>query len=179
MALADFNFDFSIVKVAAPAEYTELGLCLSSRRRKEAEDGRLHAVARKLGALFARDLPEVPNLIKAYGRRASEISANPKVNPQGSQSHGPFADHVGADGTSIWAAATSGKEALAVHLLACLLSRIWSGSQATSIWHEIVTTRKAILQKRLEGEQFHISEITASQMEIGRDKLGEWDASAR
>jgi hypothetical protein len=34
---------------------------------------------------------------------------------------GIFSDFTGADGTSIWAAATSGSGAISVHLLACML----------------------------------------------------------
>ena len=50
-----------------------------------------------------------------YRNRGAGIS-----EPPGSKSDGPFADHVGADSTTIWAAATSGTEAIAVHLLACM-----------------------------------------------------------
>lgn len=59
-----------------------------------------------------------------HGRRVTEIAEMPSVNPKGSQSDGAFADHVGADRTTIWAAATSGQEVIAIHLLACMLARI-------------------------------------------------------
>jgi hypothetical protein len=179
LSLANLNFDFALVKVSAPVEYQELGTCLSTKRRQEAEDGPLHGVARKLGALFADEIPATPNLIRAYGQRASEVSANPKLNPKGTKLHGAFADHVGADGTSIWAAATSGSNAIAVHLLACMLARIWSGPEATSIISEIVDARKAILQKRIQGEQFSITEVTAAQIILSRDQIAAWDSSAR
>ena len=78
LSAAAFNFDFTLVKVAPPKEYEGLGKCLSVRRKAEAEEGSLHTVARKLGALFAGELPAVPNLISAYGERASEISLTPK-----------------------------------------------------------------------------------------------------
>jgi hypothetical protein len=179
LALANLNFDFSLVKLAAPPEFESLGACLSKKRKSEAEDGRLHRVARKLGALFADDLPNTPHLFQAYGQRVSEIAGNPKVNPKGNQSDGAFQGFVGADGTSIWAAATSGKGALAVHLLGCMLARIWSGPEAVSIWSELVTERKAVLMRRIQEEQFQLSIITASQIEISRNQLAEWDASAR
>ena len=125
LALASINFDFSLLKFEAPKEYTGLGAALTEKRRVEAEDGSIHVTARKLGALFESDLPEVPRLFKAYGMRVTEIVSIEKVNPKGNETDGPFADYIGADGTSIWAAATSGSAALAVHLLACLLVRIW------------------------------------------------------
>src|SRR5437016_1438092 len=116
IALANVNFDFSVVKLDAPAEFKALGSCLSERRKTEAEDGRLHRVARRLGALFGDGLPKTPSLFRAYGRRVSEIAEDPRVNPTGTNSHGAFQGFVGADGTSVWAAATSGDGAIAVHL---------------------------------------------------------------
>lgn len=135
--------------------------------------------ARKLGALFADDLPSTPNLANAYGLRVSEIAENPKLNPRGSDADGPLASHVGADGTSIWAAATSGKGAVAVHLLACMLARIWPAPEAISIWDELITARRELLQKRLLEQEFHITTVAAAHLEIIRDKLAEWDSSAR
>jgi hypothetical protein len=115
-ALASINFDFSLQKVQPPEEFRELGACLSKKRREIAEDGFQHVTARKLGALFHSVIPSVPRLLAAYGTRVSEIAKMPNVNPKGSRSDGPFADLVGADGTSIWAAATSGSSAIAIHL---------------------------------------------------------------
>lgn len=178
-ALANMNFDFSLIKMEAPLEYRRFGTALSRKRKTEAEMGSIHITARKLGALFADDLPDIPALAQAYGLRVSEIAENPEYNPKGSASDGPFADYVGADGTSIWAAATSGRGAMAAHLLACLLARVWSGPEAISIWSEIVATRKHLLQTRIQEQQFHIGAVTACQIEIGREKLSEWDASAR
>jgi hypothetical protein len=179
LALANITFDFSIVKVAPPAEFQGLGQSLSSKRQSEAEDGPIHTVARKLAALFGDNLPHTPGLIKAYGIRATEIAENSTANPKGTLRDGPFQEHVGADGTSIWAAATSGQGAIAMHLLACMLARIWSGPQATAIWTELVTTRKMLLQKRLEGDQFRMEEVSAARIHLSRDQLAEWDASAR
>ncbi len=81
LSAATLNFYFTLVKVAPAMEYESFGQRLSVGRKKEAEDGSLHVVARKLGALLAGDIPPVSNLLSAYGTRASEISANPKANP--------------------------------------------------------------------------------------------------
>src|SRR6266536_492878 len=129
-SLVNFNFDFSVVKMEPPKEFLGLGSTLSKKRKLEAEEGSVHATARRLGALFAEDLPNIPNLARVYGLRVSEIALNPDFNPTGSELAGALANHVGADGTSIWAAATSSRGALQVHLLACMLARIWSGSEA-------------------------------------------------
>jgi len=179
LTLANINFDFAIVKFPAPAEFQGLGNSLSKRRKNEAEDGRFHRIARKLGALFTDDLPDTPHLFQAYGQRVSEIAENPAFNPTGAQVDGPFKQFVGADGRSIWAAATSGQGALGVHLLACMLARMWSGPQAVSIWSELVAGRKAMFMKQIQTEQFKLSTMTASQIEITTDELAEWDASAR
>ena len=179
MGVATFNFDFSLIKVDAPTEYRLLGTSLSRKRKLDAEDGKTHVTARQLAALFADDLPSIPSLSKAYGLRGSEIAESPESNPRGNRSDGPLADYVGVDGTSIWAAATSGSSALAAHLLACLLARMWPPPRAISIWSELVTARKAILRERLQEPQFHTNVIVASRIEIAREKLAEWDASAR
>ena len=178
VSLAHLNFDFSLIKWEAPAEYSPLGKSLSQRRKLDAEDGKIHVTARQLGQLFTDDLPEIPNLSKAYGLRVSEIAEIPRFNPRGAQSDGALADYIGADGTSIWAAATSGSPALAAHLLACLLARIWSPPQAISIWSELVDARKALLEKRFETPQY-VRVLMASKIEIARERLAEWDASAR
>ncbi len=180
LALANINLDFSMIKLESPAEFCGLGNSLSKKRKREAEDGSTHRTARKLGLLFADGLPKTPKLGKAYGLRASEIAENRRVNPKSSSRDGPFAEYVGADGTSIWAAATSGKGALALHLLACMLARIWSPAEATSIWSEMVATRKKVLERRIaKDEEYSISTVTGTQIELSRENLREWDASAR
>jgi hypothetical protein len=72
--LLNVNLDFSLVKIEAPHEFSSVGAALSSLRRESAESGPVHTTARKLGALFEPNLPMTPNLIKAYGSRASEIA---------------------------------------------------------------------------------------------------------
>jgi hypothetical protein len=180
LALANLSCDFSIVKIEAPTEYAGLGSTLSKRRIAEAEDGNIHTTARRLGSLFGQGLPDVSSLISAYGRRVTEIAALASVNPQGSKSDGPFADHVGADGTTIWAAATSGTEAIAVHLLACMLARMWSQGEAVSIWTELVNQKKTKLEESLaNASTFHSSAVFLSRIQISRDQLAQWDSSTR
>lgn len=173
-ALASINFDFSLQKVQPPEEFRELGACLSSKRREIAEDGSQHITARKLAALFHLVIPSVPRLLSAYGTRVSEIAKMPSVNPKGTRSDGPFADLVGVDGTSIWAAATSGTSAIAIHLLACMLARIWLPQEATSIWAEIVNERKKVLRQDQD-----VLTSAAKHVSVTRDQLANWDASAR
>ena len=179
IALANLNFDFSLFKVEAPPEFRPLGDELTAPRRNAAENGSPHVTARKLGALFQRLLPPTPELIRAYGHRVSEIASARAVNPKGTKADGVFADQVGVDGTSIWAAATSGPESIAVHLLACMLARIWTGPEATSIWVELVSDRKKELEKANESDLGYLSSLAASQINLSRIQLAEWDASAR
>ena len=179
-SLASLNFDFSIIKYEVPKEYKQLGERLSRKRKTEAEDGRIHRTARKLGALFETEIPEVPALIDAYGRRVSEVAAATHVNTSNIPFHGPFADYIGVDGTTIWASATSGKGVLTLHLLACMLAHMWKGSEAISIWTELVECRRALLAKAADATVgFHVRDLAASRIEITRDELAEWDASAR
>lgn len=163
----------------APPEFRGLGAALTKRRRETAEDGTSHITARKLGALFKDILPPTPQLIRQYGTRASEIAENPAVNPPASQADGIFADHVGIDGTSIWAAATSGEGAIAVHLLACMLARMFSAPEAISIWYELVENRKSQIIASAETEPLHFATLAAAKVSLSRDQLAEWDISAR
>jgi hypothetical protein len=175
-ALAHVNFDFSLYKVEAPPEFQALGSCLTEERRNIAEKGSQHIVARKLGALFRSKLPPVPNLIRAYGKRVSEISKVPK-DPHIIQDHGLFSRQAGIDGTIIWAAATSGPGAIEVQLLACILARFWTGPEAVSIWEEVVEARKIELGSR--SEAFDFPEVVAMQANLTREQFADWDAGAR
>lgn len=103
---------------------------MSTQRRNNAETGPLHQTARKLGALFNDVAPHTPALFAAYGKRVSEIAKEPEVNPR--ERRGIFASQMGPDSSSIWAAVTSGSSAIAVHLLSCMLARIFTGPEATS-----------------------------------------------
>ncbi|PLB46447.1 hypothetical protein P170DRAFT_511217 [Aspergillus steynii IBT 23096] len=180
LALANLNFDFSLFKMEPPQEFTGLGNALSARRKEDAEEGLYHRIARRLGALFEGVIPPTPELIRAYGKRVSEISEAPGINPKGSKDDGLFENMIGADGTSIWAAATSGSGAIPVHMLACMLARMWKSDEATSIWVEIVEKRKQIIKEGCESlEPRHWASLLASQQEITRKDLAHWDASAR
>jgi hypothetical protein len=83
-AAANLNLDFSLIKIEAPHEFQALGNVLSKDRRKDAEDGLAHITARKLAVLFEPSLIRTPELVKAYGLRASQIAGSPDLNPQGS-----------------------------------------------------------------------------------------------
>src|SRR5436305_15343859 len=104
VALANLNFDFTLIKFEAPKEFQAVGETLSHKRLSDAEDGAAHKTARRLGALFESLVPSAPRLLRAYGLRVSEIIKRPNINPHGSRNDGPFQNYLGADGTSIWAA---------------------------------------------------------------------------
>lgn len=183
IALAHLNFDFSLAKFEAPLELHPLGKQLSKARRESAEDGSFHILARRLGVLFDDVLPDVPTLLEAYGTRASEIVQEtmqsidrPKVIVDGF-----FGSHLGIDCTTIWASATSGKSVLRIHLLACMLARIWSPQEATAIWVELVSQRQKIIKKHAQSAEIadnYLAQLAAAH-EIDRSSLGSWDASAR
>ncbi|KAM0796941.1 hypothetical protein BDR22DRAFT_811287, partial [Usnea florida] len=178
--LVNLNFNFALHQVEAPVEFEGVGQALSHLRRTEAEAGRTHMTARILGALFISIAPKTPKLFSLYGLRASEISRSPIINPSRSQQYGFFSNRVGADATTIWASATSGPGAIAVHLLACVLARIWDSSEATSIWMEIVKHRSENILSGLEdGYMANFSDVAAAKNTLSRQQLAEWDASAR
>lgn len=178
-AAANINFDFTLVKCEAPKEYQKLGNALSQKRKEQAEVGSTHITARRLGALFEDLCPPTPNLIRAYGTRVSEIAETVHAAAQPTPSI--FAAHVGVDGTSIWAAATSSSTALQVQLLACMLARAWNAQEATSIWFELVNERRRQIASAYEsGDAIHFATLAAAaKSEISRQSLAEWDASAR
>ncbi|KAI1173813.1 hypothetical protein F4777DRAFT_589611 [Nemania sp. FL0916] len=179
-AIININLDFTLFRCDAKPEFLPIGSALSPRRREEAENGPIHRTACTLGFLFSDTLPDTPALHKAYGRRVSEILAQPNINPQGTASDGPFQSFVGADCTSIWAAATSSDASIAVHLLACMLARAFDSKTATSIWFEIIQERKQQVNQLLkENRLVHPYTIMASKQEITRSELGTWDTSAR
>ncbi|KAI9705664.1 MAG: hypothetical protein M1820_005074 [Bogoriella megaspora] len=178
-ALANINFDFSLIRLEAPPSFHTLGNVLSRKRKVAAESGLSHITARKLGALFEGTLPNTPCLIEGYGSRASEIAQISEKHEASESIHGILADQAGVDGTSIWAAATSGRSAIAVHLLACMLARMFPGSEATSIWAELIEERKKELANEDLSGSSHISSFLLAQIMISRDQLAEWDNSAR
>ncbi|KAL9579554.1 MAG: hypothetical protein Q9212_005043 [Teloschistes hypoglaucus] len=179
-ALANLNFDFALWKVAAPKEFEGVGSALSASRREEAEGGMLHTIARKLGALFEKRVPATPGLTKAYGTRASEIARSVSLDDKGRKSYGVFASRAGPDATSLWAAATSGTSAISIHLLACLLARIWDAPEAISIWVEVVKRRKEeVIADFDETDIAHLATLAAARQDLPRAQIAEWDDSAR
>lgn len=180
LALANLNFDFSLCKVEAPMEYQGLGECLSKRRRAAAESGNEHRMARKLGALFSHTLPATPNLVRAYGKRATEIiRESSKRESSSKRNDGVFGEWTGPDATSIWAAATSGAGAIAAHLLACMLARMWTASEAAAVWEEIIESRKLEIANSDPGTPLWQSQELAAKVETTREQISMWDSSAR
>jgi hypothetical protein len=168
------------LKVEAPKEFMGLGAVLSQQRKIDAEDGPLHRAARKLGALFEQILPSTPNLIRAYGQRATAIFQTPGINPKGTKNDGPFESFIGADGASLWAAATLGHSAVAVYLLACMLARKWDAQVATSVWVELVTERRQKVENSFkQGNVASMTIVLAAGHELSREELSLWDDSAR
>ncbi len=179
LAAAQLNFDFTLIKCEAPKEYHQLGQVLSKQRKADAEYGSTHITARRLGALFEGLCPPTPNLLKAYGTRVSETAQHAETT------HGPeigiFSAQSGVDGTTIWAAATSSQTALKVQLLACLLARAWPAAEATSVWVEMVKERREEIKSQFESEEAvpYSTMAAATQADISRSQLAEWDASVR
>jgi hypothetical protein len=179
-ALANVKFDFSLVKMEAPIEFNGIASALSARRRVEAEEGPSHKTARRLGALFEDIVPSTPKLISAFGLRMSEIMNTSGVNAIGTGQHGPFEPYVGADGTTLWAAATSGISALGVYLLSCLLARAWDAKTATAIWVELVAARKNEIKEGLQNnDNISATSVVGACQDITRNDLALWDSSAR
>ncbi|KAI1453059.1 hypothetical protein F4805DRAFT_444829 [Annulohypoxylon moriforme] len=149
-SLVSWNWDFSLVKVEAPEEFSTVGNYISPRRKLNAETGDLHRTARRLGALFENISPDTPDLLRAYGTRVSEIcSENSKAHDKAK--YGIFAEWVGPDAASIWAAATSGNNAIAIHLLACMIAEMYdSHPQAVALWTELVLKRKEQLKIKIQ-----------------------------
>lgn len=180
LALANLNFDFALCKIEAPAEYQGLGECLSKRRRDAAESGSEHILARKLGALFSHALPATPKLVRAYGERATEIIHETSNRMKKSATRdGVFREWAGPDATSIWAAATSGTGAIAAHLLACMLARMWTAPEAEAIWEEIIRARKQEIAKSDPETPLWQSQGLAAKIDISKDQISRWDSSAR
>ncbi|KAM0340151.1 hypothetical protein ACHAPU_010643 [Fusarium lateritium] len=181
LAAANINFDFTLVRCEVPKEFKPLGSALSEKRKENAEGGTAHITARRLGVLFEGILQPTPALVKSYGTRVSEIAqaAQQETPPEVEESI--FAAHVGADGTSIWAAATSSPTALHVQLLACMLARLWSASEATSIWVELIKERRKQIESLWNDEESlpFATVAAAAQSDISRASLAEWDASVR
>ncbi|KAK0748036.1 hypothetical protein B0T21DRAFT_279433 [Apiosordaria backusii] len=180
VALVNINLDFSLWRCTPSPEFQPVGSALTIARKQEAETGELHRTACKLGFLFAEVIPDTPKLFKAFGTRVSEILSCPGINPQGTERDGPFQAFIGADCTSIWAAATSGRSSIGVLLLACMLADAWDAKSATSIWVELIEERRRKVQIDLNnGKLVNPHTNLASQQSYHRPELAAWDASAR
>lgn len=180
LAAASVNFDFSLFKVEAPKEFHGVRDALSKIRREKAESGLSHITARKLGALFEPLVPPIPNLLRAYGQRVSEISSkiSDDISSASSTSFGIFSSQVGPDATNIWAAATSGRGAMAVQLLACMLARIWKEPEAISLWVEIIERRRIEVNGSMDDGS-NVAALMAARQTFNREQLAAWDSSAR
>ena len=180
LALVNLNLDVSLFRCDPSAEFLPVGSAMTTQRKQEAETGQIHKTACRLGFLFHEILPDTPRLIKAYGVRVSEILSSPDINPQGTENDGPFRAFIGADCTSIWAAATSGPASIAVLLLACMLANAWDAKTATSIWVELVQEKRRQIQAKLDDSKVVSPHaFAAAQQDITRSELAMWDASAR
>ena|SRR2546421_6029759 len=112
--------------------------------------------------------------------RVSEILVSPNADLQSQASDDVFTSQAGADATTIWAAATSGKSAIAAHLLACMLARMWSAREATCTWVEIIQERKReIVNSFNDGKKLDIVTVLAARINSTRTEFTKWDASAR
>lgn len=181
VAAANLNFDFTLIKVEAPKEYSGVNDSLTEVRRENAENGALHRTARKLGALFDGIPPRAEHLLAAYGNRVSEICQKAKITPQDRESQGIFARYCGTDSSSLWAAATSGTNAIAIHLLACMLAEAFTGSQSVALWWQLIEMRKAEIGATTKDATSieDLAKLLACKQEFSRDELASWDNSAR
>ncbi|KAK1511125.1 uncharacterized protein CCOS01_14887 [Colletotrichum costaricense] len=186
VAATNINFDFTLVKYEAPKEYQPLGALLSPKRKENAEFGPSHCTARRLASLFQDVCPETPNLIRAYGKRVSEISTRATKRQSTKFANSMFESYAGVDATSIWAAATSSdpaaadRGALHIHLLASMLAKMWPAPEAVSIWFELISERQRMISEQLErGDALPFPlAAAAAQRQIQRSQLAEDQSKA-
>ncbi|KAI7780174.1 hypothetical protein LA080_016363 [Diaporthe eres] len=135
---------------------------------------------------FALCKVEAPTYIEGLGN-ASQLDARTteiirEISSQEGKSarrDGVFGEWTGPDATSIWAAATSGTGAIAAHLLACMLARMWTASEAQAVWEEIIEARKLEIGNSDTGAPFWESQELAAKIEATKDQIARWDSSAR
>ncbi|RSM20642.1 hypothetical protein CDV31_000327 [Fusarium ambrosium] len=182
LAAANLNLDFTLIRLEAPKEFRGIDNSLSDVRRENAERGTLHRTARKLGALFDGVPPPAEHLLSAYGKRVSEICERKNIDPKERARHGIFHQFVGPDSTSLWAAATSGANAIAIHLLASMIAGVFDRTQSVSLWLQLIERRKAEIESTIDKERDAAKAMKtalATQQEFTRDELAAWDNSAR
>ncbi|RSL60405.1 hypothetical protein CEP53_005432 [Fusarium sp. AF-6] len=182
LAAANLNLDFTLIRLEAPKEFRGIDKSLSDVRRENAESGALHRTARKLGALFDGVPPPAEHLLSAYGKRVSEICERKNIDPKERARHGIFSQLVGPDSTSLWAAATSGTNAIAIHLLATMIAGVFDSAQSIALWLQLIEKRKAEIESTIDKERDTVKAMAtalATQQEFTRDELAAWDNSAR
>lgn len=182
LAAANLNLDFTLIRLEAPKEFRGIDNSLSDVRRENAERGTLHRTARKLGALFDGVPAPTEHLLPAYGKRVSEICEREHIDPKERARHGIFSQFVGTDTASLWAAATSGTNAIAIHLLASMIAGVFDSAQSIALWLQLIERRKAEIESTIDKERDTVKAIAtalATQQEFTRDELAAWDNSAR
>jgi len=182
LTAANVNLDFTLIRMVPPQEYAGAGVVLTPLRRQNAETGGLHRTARKLGALFEGKAPPSRELLRAYGLRVSEICKEAEAHTKENKGFGLFTMFSGTDIAGLWAAATSGTNAIAVHLLACLIAEALDGPKAVSLWVELIQYRKRELLEQCQDEMDQLKKISmdiAANQELSREELAQWDNSAR
>ncbi|RMJ15069.1 hypothetical protein CDV36_005253 [Fusarium kuroshium] len=182
LAAANLNLDFTLIRLEAPKEFKGIDQSLSDVRRENAERGALHRTARKLGALFDGVPPPAEHLLSAYGKRVSEICGRKNIDPKERTRHGIFSQFVGPDSTSLWAAATSGTNAIAIHLLATMIAGLFNSAQSIALWLQLIEKRKSEIESTIDKERDIVKAMAmalATQQEFTRDELAAWDNSAR
>ncbi|KAI1474275.1 hypothetical protein F4774DRAFT_342192 [Daldinia eschscholtzii] len=181
-ALGNINLDFTLLKIDAPVEFEGVRNSISKFRKDNAETGDLHRTARKLGALFDDVAPKSPDLLSAYGHRVSEICKKENIDSAERARHGIFSHFIGADSSSVWAAATSGLNAIAVHLLACMIANIFEQAQAVALWLELIEKQKCAVKQTIATETDPMKAVSkefAVKQVFSREELASWDNSAR
>ncbi|KAK4124620.1 hypothetical protein N657DRAFT_633657 [Parathielavia appendiculata] len=141
----------------APKEFSGVSQSLTEHRRENAESGALHPTARKLRALFDGVSPLVPELL---GKRVSEICDTQNIDP-----------------IDLWAAATSGTNAIAVHLLASMIAEVFDDVHAVSIRWELIERRKVEIQQTIDKEPNQIKSMAmalATKQEFSRAEIAMW-----
>ncbi|EEU45279.1 uncharacterized protein NECHADRAFT_80807 [Fusarium vanettenii 77-13-4] len=182
LAAANLNLDFTLIRLEAPKEFRGVDNSLSDVRRDNAERGSLHRTARKLGALFDGVPPPAEHLLSAYGKRVSEICERKHIDPKERARHGIFSQFVGPDSASLWAAATSGTNAIAIHLLASMIAGVFDSAESIALWLQLIEKRKAEIESTIDKERDAVKAMAtalATQQEFTRDELAAWDNSAR
>lgn len=182
LAAANLNLDFTLIRLEAPKEFRGIDNSLSDVRRENAERGTLHRTARKLGALFDGVPPPAEHLLSAYGKRVSEICERKHIDPKERARHGIFSQFVGTDAASLWAAATSGTNAIAIHLLASMIAGVFDSAESIALWLQIIDKRKAEIESMIDKGMDEVkatAQAFATRQEFTRDELAAWDNSAR